>query len=119
MMNLPILFAAAAEKATVSDALPYLMGFVVVVVTLVILWALCASTGLILQKVMPPAPVAQPAPARSQVVDDSVPPEVLVVIAAAVTAVVGKPRRIVSVQPHNPAWSQAGRQQIHSSHNLR
>lgn len=118
-MHFPILVAAVAEKVPVSDALPYLMGFVVVVVTLAILWGLCASTGLILQKVMPPAPVAQPTAARSQVGNDSVPPEVLVVIAAAVTAAVGKPRRIVSVQPHNPAWSQAGRQQIHSSHNLR
>ena len=119
MIQLPIIIAAAAEKATVSDALPYVMGFAVVVVTLAILWALCASTGVILQKLLPPAPVAQPVAARRQVADGSLPPETLVVIAAAVTAVTGKPRRIVSVQPHNPAWSQAGRQQIQSSHNIR
>ena len=119
MIQFPIIIAAAADKATVSDALPHVMGFVVVVVTLAILWALCASTGVILQKLLPPTPVAQPAAARTQAAADSVSPETLVVIAAAVTAVTGKSRRIVSVQPHNPAWSQAGRQQIHSSHNIR
>ncbi len=119
MIQLPVITAVAAEKATVSDALPHVMGFVIVVVTLAILWALCASTGVILQKLLPPTPVAQPAAAKTRAADDALPPETLVVIAAAVAAVTGKPRRIVSVQPHNPAWSQAGRQQIQSSHNIR
>ncbi|MBT8038107.1 MAG: hypothetical protein KJO21_11230 [Verrucomicrobiae bacterium] len=120
MIPFPIIIAAAAENSTVSDALPHVMGFAVVVVTLAVLWALCVITGAVIKKLMPATPEASPVVAsRKTVADDAVAPETLVVIAAAVTAVTGTHRRIVSVQPHNPVWSQAGRQQIQSSHNIR
>lgn len=120
MIQITIPIIAAAEKASLADALPHLLGFLVVLVTLATLWAICAITGKVITSTLPPAPVAPVTTAApKQRANDSIPPEILVVIAAAVNASVGRPRRIVSVQPHNPVWSQAGRQQIHSSHNLR
>ena len=121
MMQLPTLLAAeVVSKPTVSDALPHLLGFVVVLVTLVVLWGICLLIGAILQKVMPPAAVTPPKTVPAKALEDgSIAPETLVVIAAAVAAVTGKPRRIISLQPHHPAWSQAGRQEILSSHKVR
>ena len=121
MIQLPILLAVeAAAKPTVSDALPHLMGFVVVLVTLTVLWGVCALIGTILQKVAPPATgiLTKAVPAKAPD-DGAITRETLVVIAAAVAAVTGKPRRIISIQPHHPAWSQAGRQEILSSHKVR
>jgi Na+-transporting methylmalonyl-CoA/oxaloacetate decarboxylase gamma subunit len=118
MIQLPTLLAVeAVSKATVSDALPHLMGFVVVLVTLTVLWGLCLLIGAILQKV---AAHARPKTiAANASADDSISRETLVVIAAAVAAVTGKPRRIISIQPHHPAWGQAGRQEVLSSHKVR
>jgi methylmalonyl-CoA carboxyltransferase large subunit len=68
------------------------------------------------------APAAAPLPAvQSQ---QEVTPEMLVVIAAAVTAFLGKKVRIRSAKLVRPreavsAWSQHGRAQVHSSHNPR
>lgn len=120
-----VLAAEVASKATVSDAFPHLLGFVVVLVTLTVLWGVCVLIGAILKKVTPPAAVAPPktAPAKTapaKALDDgSITRETLVVIAAAVAAVTGTRRRIISIQPHHPAWSQAGRQEVLSSHKVR
>jgi len=104
----------------ISDAAPYLTGFLVVLFTLAALMGVCMGVSKILKLVMPepvaPKPMARPAAAP---VNDGVPPEIVVVIAAAVAATVGKKQRIVSIRPKNSSWSQAGRQQIHSSHNIR
>jgi hypothetical protein len=69
-----------------------------------------------------PAAVANPAAAPKE----EVTPELLVVIAAAVTAFLGKKVRIRSAQLHRPAssqqanpWTLQGRVAIHSSHRPR
>ena len=109
------------ENPGVSDAVPYLTGFLVVVVTLAVLMGLCMAVSKILQLVMPepaaPQPVARPA--ATTPVNDGVPPEIVAVIAAAVATTVGQKQRIISIKPQNSSWSQAGRQQIHSSHKIR
>ena len=115
-----ILAYTPLENPGVSDAVPYLTGFLVVLVTLAVLMGVCMSVSKILLKVQPeqaePKPVVKPA---SSATNDVVPPEVVAVIAAAVATTVGKKQRIVSIRPQNSSWSQAGRQQIHSSHNVR
>jgi sodium pump decarboxylase gamma subunit len=116
-----ILAYTPLENPGVSDAAPYLTGFLVVLVTLAVLMGLCMAVSKILQQVMPapaaPQPVAKPA--ATAPVNDGVPPEIIAVIAAAVATTVGKKQRIVSIKPQNSSWSQAGRQQIHSSHKIR
>lgn len=116
-----ILAYTPLKNPGVSDAVPYLTGFLVVLVTLTVLMGLCMAVSKILQLVMPapaaPQPVAKPA--ATAPVNNGVPPEIVAVIAAAVATTVGKKQRIVSIKPQNSSWSQAGRQQIHSSHNIR
>jgi Na+-transporting methylmalonyl-CoA/oxaloacetate decarboxylase gamma subunit len=114
MSFVPFLLAA-----TVSEALPHLLGFVVVITTLAALLGLCVTVSTIINKFMP-APVAAPRQVSKPrtPVHDGIPEETVLVIAAAVAAVAQK-QRIVSIKPQSSSWSQAGRQQIHSSHNIR
>lgn len=127
MIPLPSLVAAAtdaaAEKTTIADALPHLAGFLVVLVTLAVLWGICAITGKVISSSFPqqepPAKPAKPSAPPAEASEDAISPEILAVIAAAVHATVGPRRRIVSVHRHNPAWNQAGRQQILQSHQIR
>jgi len=71
------------------------------------------------------APAAAAAPPVVQQKEEEVSPEMLVMIAAAVTAYLGKKVRVRSarmLQPHREslsAWTQHGRMLIHSSHSPR
>lgn len=76
----------------------------------------------------PEVEVEAPVAAASQAVqrdDEEVTPETLVVIAAAVTAFLGKKvrirsaKRVASTRGAVSAWSQHGRALVHSSHNPR
>ena len=129
------------ENPGMSDALPYLTGFLVVVFTLCVLLSLCVFVSKVLQQIIPepvsPKTAARPlaatpvnddipaeimaviTAAAAATVSDNVPAEIVAVIAAATATVVGDPHRVVSIKPHNSTWSQAGRQQLHSSHNIR
>lgn len=118
-LALSILAYTPLEDPGMSDAAPYLTGFLVVVVTLSALMGVCMGVSKVLQQVMPEPAAPKPVSKKAAPVDEGVPPEVIVVIAAAVAATVGKKQRIVSIRPQNSSWSQAGRQQIHSSHNVR
>lgn len=132
MSAIPTLLAnAAGESRSVADALPHLLGFVVVLATLFTLLKLCTLVSKILQHLEsapePPTPedmaaaiaAATPATVRSTE-DDSMSPELVAVIAAATAAVVGHhAHRVVSIKPHSSTWSQAGRQQLQASHNIR
>ena len=122
-----------------SISLPYLMGFVVVVVTLAVLMGLCMGVGTILQRVMPdagvPKPILKPEAAPATTADEISPEilavltaaaiaseptsEIATVIAAAAATMIDEPHRVISIKPQNSSWGQAGRQQIHSSHNIR
>lgn len=115
------------ENPGMSDALPYLTGFLVVVFTLTVLLTLCVAVSKILQQVMPEPvvtkPAVKPAPAspatEASPSSDGIPPEVVAVIAAATATVVDKTHRVISIKPQNSSWSQAGRHQHHVSHNIR
>jgi methylmalonyl-CoA carboxyltransferase large subunit len=67
-----------------------------------------------------PVPVAAPAPAPAKQ-NDEIPPEVLLVISAAIAAFLGKKariRRVRRVQAGMNPWSQQGRVNIQASHNV-
>ncbi len=116
---LSILANTTVENPGIADALPYLVGFLVVLVTLAVLMGLCMLIGVILKN-FETAPAAQPVVKRAPAVtkDDSIPPEVVAVIAAAVSTVAGS-RRIMSIKPRQSSWGQSGRQRVQSSHNIR
>jgi hypothetical protein len=116
--------AASAQQRAMEDRLADLAG------ALKALEAKVAEVGRIQEK--PAVPVAAieasaPAAAAPEVVEpeEEVTAETLVVIAAAVTAFLGKKVRIRSAkmvrQPREAvsAWSQHGRMLVHSSHNPR
>lgn len=75
-----------------------------------------------------PAPAPKPAPVAPVVTppaDDSIPAEIMALIAAAVAVTVGPNARIAAVHPTAPSldvlqqWSVEGRRQIYSSHQIR
>lgn len=123
-MNMPIL-----SSTSVLDALPHLAGMVMVMATLTILWGVCAMTAKLVQIVTPapsaPAstksetvrPVAKAEPPRNR--PDVISPEIVAVIAAAVSVSIGQKVRIVSIKPMSTQWERAGRQSVLTSHRIR
>ena len=115
--------AAGSQRATESrlDELT---------IALKALEAKIAEVGKIREKpaAAPVAEVKEPVVAAPQTVvreDEEVTPETLVVIAAAVTAFLGKKvrirsaRKVTATREGVSAWSQHGRMLVHSSHNPR
>ena len=122
-MNLiPIL--AVAEKAHVSvmDALPHLVGMLMVLLTLAALWGVCALSAKLIKTLMPepsapaPKPAGAPAPPSAS---PGITPEFVAVVAAAVTTATGRTHRIVSIKRQSTDWEKAGRQSVLSSHKIR
>jgi len=132
-------FKVGDDGHDLSVSLPYLMGFVVVLVTLAALMGICMGIGAAIQRFLPelgaPQLTTRPTPAVAAISDD-IPPEILTVltaaamaceptkdittvIAAAAATMIDEPHTIISIKPQNTSWSQAGRQQIQSSHNIR
>ncbi len=113
--------AQTAEKASLADALPHLLGMVMVFATLAILWGLCALTAKLVQKFTPapaaPIPATAAAPAPIEPLGPT--PEIIAAITAAVTATVGAKTRIISIRPDNNQWGSAGRQSVLTSHRIR
>lgn len=107
-----------------------LVGFVVVMGTLGLLWALTALMSWAVARWQPrPAPqpsrhdpadltvtpgAAARAPAGGGEPDD----EELAAIAAAVALMIDAPHRVVRVQPQPSAWGQEGRRNTHASHRM-
>lgn len=120
MLPVPNLIATkVVENPTIWDSLTYMVGFFVVLITLTVLWLICAAIGKVLMRSTPAAAAAKPRAVAPPASDDAISPETLVVIAAAVEASVGSGRRIVSVKQQNTSWQAAGRSQIQNSHNIR
>jgi sodium pump decarboxylase gamma subunit len=128
------LFLLATTEASHShsfmDGLPHLAGMLMVMVTLTILWGVCALTAKLISVLQPESkpPVTAPAkaattPAPAAPVSNdssSIAPEIIAVIAAAVATVSGnKPVRIVSIKPMSTSWERAGRQSVLTSHRIR
>ena len=115
---------ADVDKVHVSvlDALPHLAGMLMVMITLTILWGVCALTAKLIGILTPPAaaaPVPAPAAKAEPATSDAIPPEIVAVIAAAVATVAGNRVRIVSIKPQSSSWEKAGRQSVLSSHRIR
>ena len=126
----------------ISVSLPYLMGFVVVIVTLSILMGICMGIGQLVQRYFPdtpsckqatPTPAMAPAEETDQIPDhiltviaaataamcEDIPHRIVAVIAASAATVVDEPHKIITIKENSTAWSQEGRHQIQTSHNLR
>lgn len=124
MQALPVL-----SSTSVLDTLPHLAGMLMVLVTLTILWGVCATTAKLVQILIPeskpsvanvaapakpPATVKKPEPHA-----DFIAPEVVAVIAAAVSATLGPKVHIISIKPSSTQWERAGRQSVLTSHRIR
>lgn len=125
MHSAAILALAQKPPVSVLDALPYLFGMFMVLVTLTMLWGVCALTAGIVKWLVPeaipvPAKAAADrtaAPASPQ--PEGIAPEIIAVIAAAVATSAGPSHRIISIRPPSVTWSKAGRQSVLSSHKIR
>lgn len=124
MQALPIL-----SSTSVLDTLPHLAGMLMVLLTLTILWGVCTMTAKLVQILTPKpktaaASVAAPAKPAATVKKpepraDVIAPELVAVIAAAVSATLGQKVRIVSIKPTSTQWERAGRQSVLTSHRIR
>lgn len=103
-------------------ATEHLTGFVVVLLTLALLWGLTELMGWVFtrreEKARQRAPVAGAADASTAVGTEPL-PEDLAVVAAAVAYLLDEPHQIVSVRPQPSSWGQQGRRDIHASHRIR
>jgi sodium pump decarboxylase gamma subunit len=120
----------AAHSHSIIDALPHLAGMLMVMVTLTILWGVCAFTAKMVGTFLPDKKTTAPAPATATPAatapepappaESGIAPEIVAVIAAAVAAVTDKrPVRIVSIKPTSTSWERAGRQSVLTSHRIR
>lgn len=124
----PILAAGTKAHVSVLDALPHLAGMLMVIVTLAILWGVCAFTAKLIQ-ILTPARKTSPAhaPAASdaaitkpaRVEPAGIAPEIVAAIAAAVASVTGPQYRIIAIKPQSSSWERAGRQSVLTSHRIR
>lgn len=123
MNFLPIL--AAAEAAQPPDN--YFAGLIV---ALAVLAGACYLTGVLTKRsvlatlaTMGPAAAPRPAPAGCPATQtesaQTLAPELVVVIAAAVSTVLGENYKVVAINPPDNNWGQAGRQAVLSSHRIR
>jgi Na+-transporting methylmalonyl-CoA/oxaloacetate decarboxylase gamma subunit len=64
----------------------------------------------------PPAPKATSTPAEP---DESISPEIIAVIAAAVACHTGQAQRVVSIKRQSSSWELVGRQSVLTSHRIR
>jgi sodium pump decarboxylase gamma subunit len=130
MNPIPILAITTEELAhshSVMHALPHLGGMVMVLATLTLLWGLTAGLSKLVAVFMPlpkpPMPAsATAAPAAAlapQADEDSLAPEMVAVIAAAVSTVTAGKGRIISIKPMSSSWEKAGRQSVLTSHRIR
>ena len=67
----------------------------------------------------PAAPVATVAKTPAPAQPEGLTPEIIAIIAAAVTSVLGSAHRIVSIKSQNSHWEKAGRQSVLTSHRIR
>jgi Na+-transporting methylmalonyl-CoA/oxaloacetate decarboxylase gamma subunit len=120
----------ASHSHSFMDAVPHLAGMLMVMITLSILWGVCALTAKLVALLQPEAKpaiasnakaAAPPITTAPAAADPSfIAPEIVAVIAAAVATVTGnQPVRIVSIKPMSTSWERAGRQSVLTSHRIR
>ncbi|MEI8036781.1 MAG: hypothetical protein WCJ14_00175 [Verrucomicrobiota bacterium] len=79
--------------------------------------ALAPQPAAVLPQPAAPAATVAKAPAPAQ--PEGLTPEIIAIIAAAVTSVLGSAHRIVSIKSQNSHWEKAGRQSVLTSHRIR
>ena len=130
MNPIPLLAMTTEELGhshSVMHALPHLGGMLMVLVTLAILWGLTAGlsklVAVFLPLPKPPMPATATAPpsvaSTPQADDHAIAPELVAVIAAAVSTVTAGKGRIISIKPMSTSWEKAGRQSVLTSHRIR
>ena len=118
MHPFPILAFSVPPTGSAFDDMLRLIG----VATLV--WAFFKGVrSLVVKKpaASSPAPVAAPAQPllAAAPVEQGIPPEVIVAIAAAVHFITGRSQRVISIRDADPVWEKSGRQSILTSHRIR
>ncbi len=115
-----------ATSSGFGQALPYLSGFLFVLIVLCLLWLVIELIGSRFRSVGNKKAAAlaakkQQAPVPSPPVEnpDQLPPEHLVAITAAVTMMLGKQHRLVSIRKSSADWGREGRRQHLHSHSFR
>lgn len=107
-----------------------MVGFVIVMLTLAVLWGLTELLGRVIRRLerAAAAPKLAPSTLTQAAAADAIAPataaaspsdEETAVIAAAVALVLDAPHRVVLVQTAQSAWHQQGRRAIHDSRRLR
>jgi Na+-transporting methylmalonyl-CoA/oxaloacetate decarboxylase gamma subunit len=105
-----------AEVSPFVDSLQHIIGFLVVLFVLAILWAVTALLGIYFQRL---APVKATAPPASGGGSDEPSEEEVVAITAAISMLMGRRSRIVSLGSAKKDWSQEGRREHMASHKIR
>ncbi len=132
-LQVPI--AALPPDADFREIMIYqLSGIGVVLFSLAALWLLCEGLARVFRAISPQAtvrlspPAAQPELEAQVRLATGIEPEIAVVIAAAVTTVMGPGCRVVDIKPslrapplgaQLAAWTMQGRLQHHTSHTIR
>lgn len=118
-------------KESVLQAMEHMTGFIIVLMTLSILWGLTALMGKVaiyLEKRRLQQAPAAPAvgatavaatPTTVSAALDGPTDEEVAIIAATVSMMLTGRHRIVSIRPGSSDWSREGRRQIFSSHKIR
>lgn len=107
------------------ETFEYLTGFLLVILTLTMMWGMTALIGRFFigrenRTTSAPAPAIEAAPAPAPApVPDGLTPQLVAVIAAAVAAVVKQPHAVVAIRPADGDWSREGRRQIFASKRVR
>ena len=118
--------AALAEYPTLSDSLKFqINGLIVVFIALGSIWGVMELMGLFFRHRRPDhSPASAPAPARAPA-DLPLPrgpaPEIVAVIAASVSAVLGQHHRIhaITADTDSHDWAREGRRELLGSHRTR
>jgi Na+-transporting methylmalonyl-CoA/oxaloacetate decarboxylase gamma subunit len=114
------------SSTSVVDALPHFAGMLMVMITLSILWGVCAATAKLVRILTGSAGSSVPPPAKPERCEtrpepraEHIAPELVAVIAAAVSVTLGRKVHIVSIKPASTQWERAGRHSVLTSHRIR
>lgn len=115
MQATAIIIAETANKGT--ENLPFLIAMLGVILSLIALFRISTIKSRSNQRLKPiPQPPAQQPPSHNA----GIPPEIVAVIAAAVSSMnPGRKLHIVSIKPMSTSWERAGRQSVLTSHRIR
>jgi len=127
MITLPIEFLALGAEGLWDDVSYQLVGFFIVLITLIGLWIALEIIGSIFRSMEKRRATDAAAISIEELVVAAPDSEMYAVVAAAIDTVIGQPHQIVSIssqsgegsQSTRTAWSSEGRKDIYRSHRFR